>query len=70
MRAHRRSKSASGSSVSIGPSRCFASASPTSIDSGIRVSDAEGRYVFDPVHGTELRFWVRGDDVEIGRAHV
>ena len=35
----------------------------TSIDTGIRLSDAEGRFAFEGVHGTGLRVWVRGDDV-------
>jgi RNA polymerase sigma factor (sigma-70 family) len=34
-----------------------------SIDSGIRVSDAEGKFAFEDVRGKELLVWVRGDDV-------
>jgi hypothetical protein len=35
----------------------------TSIDTGLRISDSEGRFAFDRVHGTELLVWIRGDDV-------
>lgn len=34
-----------------------------SLDEGVRVSDAEGRFAFEEVRGTELMVWIRGDDV-------
>ena len=35
----------------------------TSLDTGIQVSDGEGRYAFEGVAGNELVVWVQGDDI-------
>jgi RNA polymerase sigma-70 factor (ECF subfamily) len=42
----------------------------TAIDDGRRVSDADGKYAFEKVGGSELELWVQGDDIVPQLVHV